>query len=688
MTFKTKLVDVCGINNAVEKSKLKVSKSALIISLILPAFFATGCTESSTNSDVNTAEKAPANKSTVSTHEQVKPVVYQVFTRLFGNKNTTNQPWGTKQQNGVGKFSDFDNTALRSIKALGATHIWYTGVPHHALVADYKAYGISDDDPDVVKGRAGSPYAVKDYYNVNPDLADNVENRLQEFKDLIKRTHDNGMKVVIDIVPNHVARAYQSNYSQHGVSSFGVNDDTSTSYKRHNNFYYVVDDTAIELTAKAFKVPQLTQENAPLGGETHPLSDGKFIEFPAKWTGNGSRVAQPDANDWYETVKINYGVKPDGSYDFPSLPSSLASQDANVHYQHWLTIETEDKGLPLEDKRIPDSWVKFKQITQFWLAQGVDGFRYDMAEMVPVAFWSYLNANIKHTNPEAFLLAEVYNPALYRDYIRLGKMDYLYDKVDMYDTLKAIIQGQESTAAIAEKQALVSDISSNMLHFLENHDEQRIASADFADDAFAALPAMVVSTTISSAPTLIYFGQDVGEKAADKAGFGSPTRTSIFDYIGVPAHQRYMNNGKFDGGQSTAKELELRHYYKKLLNLSHSASALTGEYVELDSFNRANNVIGYDEQTFAFSRYNAEQQLIIVSNFSQQHSKTFTLQLPHSLISKWNINTKQVALVDLLNEPQKSLSGQALTLTIFDDKGAVALTLAPNESKVLMVNHH
>lgn len=688
MIFKTKRANACRFKKSVEKIKQRKAKSALIATLVLPAIFATGCTGSSKNIEVNNAVKTDTAQSPVSTNKQEKFVVYQVFTRLFGNKNTNNQPWGTQQQNGVGKFSDFDHTALQSIKALGTTHIWYTGVPHHALVADYKAYGISDDDPDVVKGRAGSPYAVKDYYNVNPDLADNVENRLQEFKDLIKRTHENGMKVVIDIVPNHVARAYQSDYTQHGVSHFGENDDTSTSYKRHNNFYYVVDDTGSERTAKAFKVPQQTHENAPLGGEVHPLSDGKFTEFPAKWTGNGSRAAQPDANDWYETVKINYGVKPDGSDDFPALPSSLASKNANNHYQHWLKIESQDEALPFENKRIPNSWVKFKQITQFWLAQGVDGFRYDMAEMVPVAFWSYLNSNIKHTNPEAFLLAEVYNPALYRDYIQLGKMDYLYDKVDMYDTLKAIIQGQQSTAAIAEKQALVSDISSNMLHFLENHDEQRIASADFADDAFAALPAMVVSTTISSAPTLIYFGQDVGEKAAEKAGFGSPTRTSIFDYIGVPAHQRYMSNGKFDGGQSTEKELELRRYYTKLLNLSHSASALTGEYSELDSFNRANKVAGYDEQTFAFSRYNAEQQLIIVSNFSQQHSKTFTLQLPYSLISKWNINAKNIALVDLLNEPIKSFNDQELTLTINSDKATVALTLAPNESKVLMLNHH
>ncbi|HAH35976.1 MAG TPA: alpha-amylase, partial [Algoriphagus sp.] len=69
------------------------------------------------------------------------------------------------------------------------------------------------------------------------------------------------------------------------------------------------------------------------------------------------------------------------------------------------------------------------------------GFRFDMAEMVPVEFWSYLNSHIKNTKPDAFLMAEVYQPALYRDYLFKGKMDYLYDKVELYDTLKNIMYG-------------------------------------------------------------------------------------------------------------------------------------------------------------------------------------------------------------------------------------------------------
>ncbi len=321
-----------------------------------------------------------------------KTVIYQVFTRLFGNTNTANKPWGTIQENGVGKFNDFTNVALREIKNLGVTHIWYTGVPHHALVNDYTKYGISNDDPDVVKGRAGSPYAVKDYYNVNPDLAVNPAKRLEEFEALIERTHKNGLKLLIDIVPNHVARNYEGKNNPRKVSDFGANDDTSVEYAKNNNFYYI--------PGEDFQVPDFGQ-NLPLGGQSFPGSDGKFSEKPAKWTGNGSRKAKPDVNDWYETVKVNYGVRPDGSHEFPQLPYGYDKQDLKAHYEFW-----KDK-----DKEVPDSWIKFRDIALYWIDKGVDGFRYDMAEMVPVEFWSFMNSAIKHENPEAFLLAEVYNPA-------------------------------------------------------------------------------------------------------------------------------------------------------------------------------------------------------------------------------------------------------------------------------------
>ena len=383
------------------------------------------------------------------TQAQGKPVVYQVLTRLFGNQNTSNKPWGTIEENGVGKFNDFSNAALQGIKEFGVTHIWYTGVPHHALVGDYTEFGISNDDPDVIKGRAGSPYAVKDYYSVNPDLAIDPANRLAEFKALVERTHKNGMKVIIDIVPNHVARNYQSISKPEGVSDFGANDDTSVVYARDNNFYYVI--------GKPFKVPKPTNNYQPLGGEKHELADGLFEENPAKWTGNGSRKAQPDINDWYETVKINYGVKPDGTYDFDSLPEDYKNKTLDEHYAFW------------QDKSVPDSWKKFRDIALYWIDFGVDGFRYDVAELVPVEFWSYLNSAIKQKNPNAFLLAEVYNRKTYRDFLELGKMDYLYDKVDLYDTLKLIMQQKEVTAKILPIVEQFSDIGFNLAWTITHH---------------------------------------------------------------------------------------------------------------------------------------------------------------------------------------------------------------------------
>ena len=574
---------------------------------------------------------------TVATDDQVnkmenkgnKEVVYQVFTRLFGNKITNNKPWGTIKENGVGKFNDFTTKALHEIKDLGVTHIWYTGVLHHATITDYSDFGISMDDPDVVKGRAGSPFAIKDYYNVDPDLAENPSKRLEEFQQLIDRTHMAGLKVLIDIVPNHIARKYEGKTNPESVLDFGANDDTSIVYSRDNNFYYVPD--------KNFEVPSWINGYKPLGGESHVLADGKFEEIPAKWTGNGSRSPQPTYDDWYETIKINYGIRPDGSKDFEELPEGFEFKDYEEHWVFW------------KDKDVPDSWKKFRDIALYWLEKGVDGFRFDMAEMVPVEFWSFLNSSIKMKNSEAFLLAEVYNPTLYRDYIHKGKIDYLYDKVALYDTIKHIVKGHGLTDNIPPIQEDLKDIEHHMLHFMENHDEQRIASPGFADSAEKGKPAMVVSATINSAPTMIYFGQEVGEPAVENSGFGEPTRTSHYDYIGVPHHQRWMNMGKFDGGLLTEQEKNLRDFYKRLLNLTIKSDALMGEYSEIHNFNRENTK-DYNHKLFSFVRWSKQEKLVIISNFDNEKSFNIDLQIPAEIVEVWKLEDSIYTLKDQLYE--------------------------------------
>lgn len=600
-------------------------------------------------------ENKTAPKMTEMKQNEHKKVIYQVFTRLFGNENTTNKPWGTIEENGVGKFADFNDKALTEIRELGVTHIWYTGVLHHAMVTDYTKYGISNDDPDIVKGRAGSPYAVKDYYSVDPDLATDPSKRMEEFEALIDRTHDNGLKVIIDIVPNHVARQYEGLNNPEGIVDFGAMDDKSTDYKRDNNFYYI--------TGESFKVPNWQHGYMPLGGEQNPEIDGKFDEVPAKWTGNGSRLSQPDPNDWYETVKINYGIRPDGTKDFDTLPAGYEIKDFKAHFDFW------------KDRTVPDSWIKFRDIALFWLEKGVDGLRYDMAEMVPVEFWSFMNSSIKTKYPDALLLAEVYNPGLYRDYIHLGKMDYLYDKVGFYDSIKHMVQGHGWTDHIPKVQEEISDIEHHMLHFLENHDEQRIASPDFAGSSQKAKPAMVVSTTISTSPTLVYFGQEVGEPGAENAGFGSPTRTSIFDYIGVPHFQRWTNGKQFDGGGLSEEEKELRNFYQRLLSFTVQSEALMGDYQEIHYYNKDRNP-AYDHRIFSFVRWTDTEQLIIISNFDEFKNYELELQIPEEIIRSWGLESGEYQLTDQLTASGKNV------LTVINGTGKISIQLAPLESNI------
>ncbi|MGB5720172.1 MAG: alpha-amylase family glycosyl hydrolase, partial [Woeseiaceae bacterium] len=405
----------------------------------------------------------------------------------------------------------------------------------------------------------------------------------------------------------------------------------------------------------------------PLGGEAHPLSDGRFPESPAKWTGNGSRAAQPRFDDWFETVKVNYGVRPDGSYAFDRLPDEARSWSTAEHTAFW------------SDKDVPDSWIKFRDIALYWIAKGVDGFRYDMAEMVPVEFWSYMNSSIKMQDSDAFLLAEVYNPKEYRNYLQLGRMDYLYDKVGLYDTLKPIMQGKQSTDAIAPIHAEVLDIEQHMLHFLENHDEQRIASAGFAGDADKARPAMVVSALISRAPTMLYFAQELGEPGDGDAGFGDPSRTTIFDYWGVPAHQRWMNGGAFDGGELSDKEKDLRDFYRRLMTFSAENPAIRGDYAEIHGYNRELGNSAYNDRVFSFVRWQGNERLVVLSNFDAAKPYDLEVRIPAAIIAAWAISDGRYMLDEQLYRRNHA------QLIVDRGEGVFRITLRPLASAVLRV---
>jgi len=519
--------------------------------------------------------------------------IYQMLPRIFTNENTTNVEWGSIEQNGSGKFNQITDEALQAIKAMGTTHVWYTGIVHHAIATDYQAFGISLDDPDVIKGRAGSPYAVKDYFNVNPDLAERVNHRLGEFQQLIERTHQAEMKVIIDIVPNHVARHYEAATAPDEQFQMGRFDDTSKAFAIDNNFYY--------LPNEAFQVPVWPESYRPLNGDDHLLVDGKFDEQPAKVTGNGARAVRPDFNDWYETVKVNYGVRPDGSYAFASIPDEVDVNDCSAVHSFWKT------------QRLPNSWYQFEKIAHYWLEMGVDGFRYDMAEMVPVEFWSFLNCSIKDQYPDAFLLAEVYQPKLYDSYIRSGHMSALYDKVGFYDSLKAVMRGEKPASDLYASFAEQSTREPYMLHFLENHDEQRIAHPEFAGDAEKGRPAAVVSALIGSAPNLTYFAQHLGESALEDAGFGKASRTTIFDYWGLESIARWRNDGSYDCGRCTDQERALHQFYSELMNLAADQIFAKGAMTPLDVIDSDGASI---ETAMAFTRSYKEQGYVVIANFS------------------------------------------------------------------------
>ncbi len=531
-----------------------------------------------------------------------KTIIYQVLPRLFGNKNTNRIQNGTLSENGCGKFNDFTPKALQEIKALGTTHIWYTGIIEHATTTDYSTFGIPVDSPDVVKGKAGSPYAIKDYYDVCPDLAEDVNNRIAEFESLVQRTHQEKLKVIIDFIPNHLARHYVSDVKPYNVKDFGEDDDTSKGFSQQNNFYYIQN--------KKFTGPIENQNNL------------KWNESPAKVTGNDCLTASPSINDWYETVKLNYGIN---------------------------LFNTRSKHF----KPIPDTWKKMLDILLYWSAKNIDGFRCDMAEMVPVEFWSWVIPKVKVQYPQVLFIGEVYNPKLYRLYIKAG-FNYLYDKVGMYDTLKYISQGHKSCKAITKAWENIHGIQNQMLFFLENHDEQRIASPYFIENPIKAIPPMIISGAMYKNPLMIYYGQELGEPGMDEEGFsGKNGRTTIFDYWSMDLYQKWVNDGSFNTDQLPQKAKELRNWYQQFLNLiSKNEIFNQGHFYDLMWAND-NNPRFNSFKTFAFVRYLNKKVLIVVVNFNDEKSECRVKIPAHAFVTLGLENISYFSGHNLLKPEQK-----------------------------------
>lgn len=527
----------------------------------------------------------------------VKPVIYQLLPRLFTNMNPKCVPGGTYARNGSGKLNDIDTAVIAGIKELGTTHIWLTGVIEHAEKTDWSRYGIAKDNPHVVKGEAGSPYAIKDYYDIDPDLATDPERRMEEFEALVARIHDQGMKVIIDFVPNHVARRYHSDAAPEGTEDLGAGDDTTHAFDPKNNFYYI---------PRQLFAPYID------------MGSGKeaYIEFPAKATGNDCFSAFPSANDWYETVKLNYGVDySDGSRHFSPTP---------------------------------DTWHKMLAILLFWAGKGIDGFRCDMAFMVPVEFWEWAVTIVKERYPHIVFIAEIYDTGLYREFIYRGHFDYLYDKVNLYDTLRGIQTAHCSAAQLTGCWQAVDGIGGHMLNFLENHDEQRFGSKFYAGDPAKVLPSLVVSSYLSTGPMMIYMGQELGEPASDAEGFsGYDGRTTIFDYWSLPTLRRWLGSGAPSTEGLKPRERWLRDLYAQVLRLCNSEKAIReGRFFDLMYVNYENPTLNPHRQ-YVFMRNYADETIIIAVNFSPD-SAELAINIPSHAFEMLRIPEGEVAMTELL----------------------------------------
>lgn len=526
-----------------------------------------------------------------------KLTIYQMMFHLWGNKNRTNKFNGSAEENGVTKFKDVNELAIKKLKEFGYSHLYMTGLLEHATMEDFSGIGIPKDHPGVVKGRCGSPYAVKDYYDVNPFFATEPLKRMQEFDEMVGRVHKNGLKIIMDFVPNHVARYYHSDMKPAHIKDFGEDDDVTKAFTPNNNFYY--------LPGTAFQIPTGVVSPVPMNEPYH--------EKPAKASGNDVFSAKPNINDWFETVKLNYGVD--------------IQHDRKTYFDP-----------------IPTTWIKMVDILKYWASKGIDGFRCDMAEMVPVEFWKYATKEVKTEYPNTIFIAEIYNPKEYHNYVKVGGFDYLYDKVGLYDALRRLVeQKPEGTVEDITKvwQDESGDISQNMLRFLENHDEQRINTPSFAHgDPFAAIPAMVITATLHTGPLMIYFGQELGESAEEPEGFNqADDRTTIFDFWGVKSQQNWMNDGKFDGGKLNPKQKLLREFYGDLLNFVNTSDAVKfGDFYDLQYVQGD----GYDKKkVYSYLRYSGKQKLLFVCNLNHFQQQEINLNIPAGAWDGMNLGMQE-----------------------------------------------
>lgn len=479
--------------------------------------------------------------------------VYQLLVRTFGNINETRVPNGTLAENGTGRFDDLNPAAAAALADMGMTHVWFTGALQQATSTDWSEVGEPADDPDILKGRAGSPYAIRDYFDVAPDYAVDPAARHTAFRAAVSAMHAEGLDVLLDFVPNHVARSYAS--SVRPERSFGAGDRTDVFYTRDNHFFYLqVGDAPTQMPGfdRATQTPisPTCSVLAATAGDyqcdgLYDWTNGGETDW-GRVTGNNVASWSPDLGSWYETVKLNYGFDyTTGAFEHPAV------------------------GAP--EAPIPRTWEVMDEVIAHWQSLGVDGFRVDMAHMVPMAFHEWLISRSRARDPNVFWMAEAYDtdPAKVTEgnvlHALLGAgYDAVYDD-DTYDRLKAVFDGNAWANDV--DNPLIADpiLTHHALRYAENHDEVRLASphdwmfdgANVGRAQAQAITAMLFA--IGRGPVMVYAGQETGESAEGAEGFGGDDgRTSIFDYWSMPSFVGWVNSHAYDGGGLDAETAALR----------------------------------------------------------------------------------------------------------------------------------
>ncbi len=495
--------------------------------------------------------------------------IYQVAPRTYA-----------AQGNGAalaGKLSDMTTDRLREIRDLGIDYLWLTGVLEHAARAQ--------TDPDVVKGEAGSYYAIYDNWDVSSEIG-----TMADFEAVIERAHSVGLRVLIDFVANHTARLHRTDVVCKQHLDFGRGDRTEVAFDRDNNYYYMPNTS--------FTPPTQTGSAGSDGAfDTDIFTPGIQLESPARVTGNDIVSPNPPISDWFETVKLNYG---------------------------WDLINKRANYSPR-----PRTWNQMIDVARYWVEKGVDGFRVDFAHAVPIEFWRTFAAELKAVQPQVFLLAEAYEtdyrmklPGFtFYDMLDAG-FDSVYNSA-MYWAMHNQVQrpGDMRSAVPNRSPALAANIVNRGFQFtqyLENHDEERVASRTFApwigERAQRAELGLAYTAYLGLMPgnLLMHGGQELQEDASVFGSYaGDNGKTSIFDYV-------YQSQTRlWQSGNRPQWMIDFRQRYRDLLALKRlpAFSAIHKESVpSLVDLDGPNNYKEQSNWISSYIRFQGNDAYLVVTN--------------------------------------------------------------------------